>query len=56
MLGLESKGMRASFHKKGKERAKNVKKGKYLKIWVKVYDIRKYFEKDQVIACDYCTL
>ena len=34
---LESKGMRAIFHKKGKKRAKKVKKGqkraKYLKIW-----------------------
>ena len=35
MLGLESKGMRASFQKKGKGQ-KMLKKGKYLKIWVKV--------------------
>ena len=46
---LESKGMRAIFQKKGKKRAK------YLKIWAKMYKIWKYFEKGQVIACDYRT-
>ena len=37
---LESKGMHAIFQKKGK-------------IWAKMYNIWKYFEKGQVIAWDY---
>ena len=43
---LESKGMCAIFQKKVKKMLKNVKKGE--NIW-------KYFEKGQVIACDYRT-
>ena len=33
---------------------KKVKRAKYLKIWAKMHKIWKYFEKGQVIACDYC--
>ena len=44
---LESKGMHANFPKRGKEMAK------YLKIQAKMYKIWKYFEKGQVIGCDY---
>ena len=47
---LESKGMRAIFHEKGK---KGQKRAKYLKIWAKMYKIWKYFEKGQPHACDY---
>ena len=39
---LESEGMRAIFQKKGK----------FVKLWAKMYKNRKYFEKGQVIACD----
>ena len=49
---LESKGMHAIFQKKGKKGEKifeNIWKfGQKYKIW-------KYFEKGQVIACDYHT-
>ena len=49
---LESKGIGAVFQKM----AKNCwKSKKYLKIWDKMYKIWKYFEKEQVIACDNCT-
>ena len=38
-----------------RKRAKKCQKwAKYLKIWAKMYKIRKYFEKGQVIMCDYC--
>ena len=47
---LESKGMRAIFQKKGKDK---VKKGKIFENSGKMYKIWKYFEKGQVIACDY---
>ena len=30
------------------------KRAKYLEIWAKMYKIWKYFEKRQVIACNYC--
>ena len=56
---LESKGMHVIFQKKSKKEQKHVKKGqkkaKYLKFWAKMYKIWKYFEKGQVIACDYHT-
>ena len=49
---LENKNMWVIFQKKWK---KNVKKrAKYLKIWTKMYKIRKYHENSQVIACGYC--
>ena len=51
---LESKNMCVIFRKKGKKRfKKGKKKAKYLKIWEKIYKIWKYFEKGQVIVCDY---
>ena len=50
------KGMYAIFQKKGKKMLKKDKKvKKYLKIWAKMYKIGKYFEKGQVITCNYCT-
>ena len=56
---LVSKGMRAIYQKKGKKQHKKVWKGeksaKYLKIWAKMYKIRKYFVKEHVIACGYRT-
>ena len=56
---LDSKGMRAIFQKKGKSRAKKIlnraQKGKYWKVWAKMYKIWKYFQKGQGIACDYRT-
>ena len=46
---LESKGRRLIFQKKGK-------KGQNIwKFQKKMYNIWKYFEKGQVIACNYCT-
>ena len=54
---LESKGMTAIFWTRQK-RPKNVKKGKKRKISEnlgKNVQIWKYFEKGQVIACDYRT-
>ena len=50
---LESKGMRAIFQKKGKKKFK--KRVKYWKISAKMYKIWKYFEKGQVIVCNYYT-
>ena len=46
---LESKGMGAIIQNKGK---KMLKRAKYLKIWAEMYEIWKYLEKGQVIACD----
>ena len=46
---LEIKGMLAIFSEKWQKRAK------YLRIWVKMYKIWKYFEKGQPHACDYHT-
>ena len=48
---LESKGMRVIFHKKGQKKGK--KRAKYLKIWAKMYQIWKHFEKGQSHACKY---
>ena len=51
---LESKRAKK---KKGRKVQKSVKKGQkratYLNILAKIYKNRKYFEKGQVIACDY---
>ena len=47
---LESKGMYAIFQKMSK---KCLKRAKYMKIWAKIYKIRKYFEKGQVVECNY---
>ena len=55
---LESKGMLAVFQKKDnkkKRKEKGQERVKYLKIWPKLYKISKYFEKGQVVACDYHT-
>ena len=42
---LESKGMSASFQKKGQKMLKErQKRTKYLKIWAIMCEIRKYFE------------
>ena len=42
------------FRKMAKARQeKGKKKKKYLEIWANMYKIRKYFEKGQVIVCDY---
>ena len=53
---IESKDMRAIFDKKGKKKArkslKTAKKGKIFEIQARIYKIRKYFEKWQMIACD----
>ena len=54
---LESKGMHAIFQKKARKRVKKIVKGqkwaKYLKIWAKNAQIRKYSEKQQVIVYNY---
>ena len=50
---LESKGMRASFQKKGKKKGK--KWQNIWKFWQKMYKIWSYFEKGQPRACDYRT-
>ena len=45
-------------HDKGlflRKRGKRQKRTKYLKIWAKMYKIRKYFEKEQPHAWDYRT-
>ena len=52
---LGSKGMRAIFQKKGPKKKKGQKRAKYLKNWAKMYKIWKYFEKGQMIACEYHT-
>ena len=41
------------FRKRTKNIIKGQKGAKYLKIWAKMYKIWKYFEKGQVIACNY---
>ena len=51
----ESKGMRAIFQKKKKKCEKRREKGKIFENLVKNYKTWKYFEKGQVIACDYHT-
>ena len=43
------------FRKRATNALKGQKRAKYLKIWAKMYKIRKYFEKGLVIAWDYCT-
>ena len=51
---LESKGMHAIFQERGGERErKMLEKGKIFEKWEKTHKIWKYFEKRQVIACDY---
>ena len=46
---LKSKGVCAIFQKKGKKRAKNLKKGQ------KNVQNLKILKKGQAILCDYCT-
>ena len=51
---LESKVMCEIFQKKGKVREKMLKKGKIFENLCKMFKIWDYFEKGQVIVCDYC--
>ena len=48
---LESKGMHEIFQKKGKKMLKRAKNAIYLKIWAKMYQVRKSFLKGQVNVC-----
>ena len=41
------------FFRKMAKNVKKVQKGQVLENWAKIYKIQKYFEKGQVIACDY---